>query len=678
MFKSFALRQRLLCLGIFCAVAPLIAVALLSEWEGRRLKHEAATRVEAQVSQQLNLFTQGLRQRTALADTLLLQKVATSLGAAAEIMAAKGQLQIDASQPVTWQAVNQISGEASEITLPQVVVGGEWLGQESTFTAGRDVPVVDRLRMRTGDTATIFQRMNEQGDMLRIATNVAKLDGTRAIGTYIPHTSPVVQAVLAGDTFYGRAFVVNQHYITAYEPLKDDAGEVIGILYVGTPDAVATVSLREQFAQTRIGDSGHIFVMNAQGGNQGKLLVGAPESTEAKADASPLAYASDAQRQELATQALALKEGELATELRDLPNSGGQPEAQRIFYAYYAPWDWVLGITMAEAEYQHVATEIQASLDRAALFRLAGIASGAVIAALVFYLVARQLTRQLQRISDELSASAGESANAADGVSEASHQLATGSNEQAAALEETSASLHEIESMVSHSSENAQRATKLTQESRSVADKGAQQMQAMTAAMERIQHTSRETSAIIKTIDEIAFQTNLLALNAAVEAARAGEAGAGFAVVAEEVRSLARRSAQAATETTSRIAEAIKSSEQGMTLTHQVGNSLSHIIGHIREMDELSEEIAAAGREQLNGISQINHAVQSMEGVTQNNAAASEETAAAAAELNAQTNTIRELIDDLQTLIKGRTRQKQTPAPELDEPPVAGPQKNAA
>jgi methyl-accepting chemotaxis protein len=174
-----------------------------------------------------------------------------------------------------------------------------------------------------------------------------------------------------------------------------------------------------------------------------------------------------------------------------------------------------------------------------------------------------------------------------------------------------------------------------------------------------IKVSSDDIAKIIKTIDEIAFQTNILALNAAVEAARAGEAGMGFAVVADEVRNLAQRGAQAAKETAGKIEGAITKSGQGVELTGKVAQALNDIVTKVRQVDELVAEVAGASREQTQGIAQINTSVGEMDKVTQSNAASSEETAAAAQELNAQAETMRESVAELLRLVGGNRR----PAP---------------
>ncbi|MCX7771487.1 MAG: methyl-accepting chemotaxis protein, partial [Clostridia bacterium] len=191
-----------------------------------------------------------------------------------------------------------------------------------------------------------------------------------------------------------------------------------------------------------------------------------------------------------------------------------------------------------------------------------------VLAFLLGILISRNISKLLNRVTDSLASTSKTVADAASEISDSSHQLAEASNEQAASIEETTATLEQTISMVRQTAENTRQASSLSEETKSSANKGKLQMQEMTKSIDEIKGSSEKIGRIIKVIDDIAFQTNILALNAAVEAARAGEAGQGFAVVAEEVRSLAQRSAQAAKDTTGIIDQNIELSHKAVSYTH--------------------------------------------------------------------------------------------------------------
>jgi methyl-accepting chemotaxis protein len=192
----------------------------------------------------------------------------------------------------------------------------------------------------------------------------------------------------------------------------------------------------------------------------------------------------------------------------------------------------------------------------------------------------------------------------------------------------------------------------------------------MTGAMDAIKGSSDNIAKIIKTIDEIAFQTNILALNAAVEAARAGEAGMGFAVVAEEVRSLAQRSATAARETAERIEDSIQKSANGVTLSRKVSGGFDEIVGRVRQVDMIIGEIATASGEQDRGIAQVLNAVTQMDQITQSTAANAEETASAAEELSAQSISVDAIVHKLSRLV---SRGAEAPAEAAKEPQLCTP-----
>jgi len=318
--------------------------------------------------------------------------------------------------------------------------------------------------------------------------------------------------------------------------------------------------------------------------------------------------------------------------------------------------------------------KIQAAITSAKRGILGGLATALALGISVATVIITGTNRTLRRVVGALETSAAEVASATAQVATSSQQLAEGASEQAASLEETSASLEEITAMTRRNADNADSAKTLANQTRLAADTGTGDVKAMTGAMDAIKVSSDNIAKIIKTIDEIAFQTNILALNAAVEAARAGEAGLGFAVVAEEVRALAQRSAQAARETAEKIEDSIEKSRHGATISAKVSVSLHQILDGARKVDDLIAEIATSSKEQSQGIGQINTAVTQMDKVTQNTAATAEESAGAAQELSAQAEHLRAAVNELEQLVGGASRAPVAtprPAPVPVRPAVA-------
>ncbi|MGE0086186.1 MAG: methyl-accepting chemotaxis protein [Desulfococcaceae bacterium] len=255
----------------------------------------------------------------------------------------------------------------------------------------------------------------------------------------------------------------------------------------------------------------------------------------------------------------------------------------------------------------------------------------------------------LDRVGKEIESASGR-------VSSTGHHLTEGASRQAAAVEETSASLEEIASMIQQNARNVSHSNNLMIETSRVVFQAGGSMTELTASMEKISSTGDQTKKVIRTIEEIAFQTNLLALNAAVEAARAGESGAGFAVVAEEVRNLAMRSGEAAKNTASLIEASVEGIRSGTQLVFRANEAFGRVAQGSRKVAELLEEVTAASQDQAEGIRQVSRAMVEIDKVTQENAASVEETGAAIAEIEGQIKRIKDFVMELVSLGGGKKK----------------------
>ena len=531
-------------------------------------------------------------------DLLLLQRKISSNGA----------IFLDDFKEVETTMVNQVTKESETSKIPKLQAGILYLND--------DTQIVDEIQEFTGATATIFQLVDDK--LLRIATNVRKTNGERAVGTYIPSSSPVYQTIMNGETFRGKAYVVNDWYLTAYKPLKNSDGEVVGAVYVG--QLMISDQVRKLVSETKIGP-GYFFIYTDEGSmlvhptltpedNLFKIVPvfknpdgfvryswkGADKVTYKKRidswgvtlavglNRDDIVGGLDAKmlRNNLLVGLLVVAAGVLVTIF--LVRSINQPLKELAEKA----------IKVGEGDYTiSFTSQIDDAIGQ--LTNSLGIMVSKGKTMLEDITKSSQslstASTELASISDQMVGNAESTTTIADEASDNAQSVSDNMASVSAAMEESTVNLdmiasasEEMGNTIKEIAENSARARQTTEQAVANASKSHESITGLGEAAKAI-------GSITETITEISEQTNLLALNATIEAARAGEAGKGFAVVANEIKDLAQGTAEA----TGKIKEAIDGIQSKTAVTVKEIEEITEIITSV---DEIVNGIVTAVEEQ--------------------------------------------------------------------------------
>lgn len=338
---------KLVVLGVILTLLPLLAIWGINIYQGTKAISFAGEETRQLALGNLENSVSGVYSMLVTQQELLEKVVEGNLNVTFELAKEYGEVQIG-DGTWDWKAINQYTKDATQISLPQMYIGSDPIKQLSDFSQAS--ALVDNIGKLVGGTCTIFQRMDDAGSMLRVATNVEKLDGTRATGTYIPAVNPngkpnpVIKKIMAGERFVGRAYVANAWYVTAYEGIQDANGDIIGVLYYGVREDSAE-SLREQILNIEIGKSGYVYVLDSDG----KMVI----SPKGENDGESVIDAKDANGQayvqEIVNKATQLAPGELENTSYTLEKNGNAEEMVAEF-AYFKKWNWIIVATGQQKE----------------------------------------------------------------------------------------------------------------------------------------------------------------------------------------------------------------------------------------------------------------------------------------------------------------------------------------
>jgi len=445
--------------------------------------------------------------------------------------------------------------------------------------------------------------------------------------------------------------------------------------HADTPESRRAV--HDILVKQRIGESGYIFVLGGSGAQQGRYIV----SLDGARDGESIWEARDVSGnlfvQGIVSRALAAGDGKTArSEAYPWQNKGESKIRNKIAYMmYYKPWDWVISAGVYEEEAYQVAGATVAALKNLLLMMM--LSGLALIAVAVFFsmkfaadianpiirtcgllgemskgdfsgsvdsaLLSRGdevglMGKALDTLGSTMNQFISQVQGAAGQLTSASEQISSSANQIADGAQQQSASFEQLSSSVQANAGNAGGASDTSKAAASKANQTGQDMHSMLEAMTGIEKSSKQIAEAVSIITDIADQTNLLALNAAIEAARAGEHGRGFAVVADEVRKLAEKSAFSAKDINRLIKDSLTQVESGVGISRTAGDSLQQMVADIKTVASNLQNIAGATHQQAAAMEQNTS-------ISEANASAAEELAAASEELSSQAEVLHNMVE---------------------------------
>ncbi|MGK7397003.1 MAG: Cache 3/Cache 2 fusion domain-containing protein [Candidatus Cyclobacteriaceae bacterium M3_2C_046] len=631
-FKNLKINQKL---NILIGSAIIIMFSLLGIFIYQQQKNKIVADIDIRMNEQL----EDIYQMIDLQISANQKKADNAIKTANYILQEQAQIEQVQDEWIDVSVTNQNTKTTSNVKLPKWYLSGKQVQYNNDL--------VDKISHLLDVETSVFQKF-EQG-YIRIATTIRNESGQRDQNTFVPGSSPVVKAVSQGHSFSGRAMVVDQWYLTAYEPIYIE-GKIEGMIGLGILEKDLAV-LKGIFDQKKYLDTGYPFIVDSQG----NFVI---HPTQEGANVADKTFFK---------QIISSNKNQGKSKYEWPETNEGKWKYQ--YYKYYAPIDAYVSASFYEEDLfkilvksrnsivvgaiialiltfsviYYIGNSIKQDLNKGVKFAQR-IALGDLSVNLqidkqdeigLLALSLNDMIAKLRQIVNQVNQGAENIARASEQLSTSAQQMAQGANEQASSAEEISGSMEQVSSSIDHNND-------ISIDTEKVVLKSSEDIKQSNSAVNETLVAMKSIADKITIVEEIARQTNLLALNAAVEAARAGEHGKGFAVVATEVRNLAERSHTAAEEINQLANRSVRLAENSDQLLDQV-------VPNIQKAAQLIKRISSLSLEQAKGAQQVTQAIGSLNDVTQQNASSSEEVATSSEELSSQAEALYDLMSFFKT-----------------------------
>ena len=498
----------------------------------------------------------------------------------------------------TRQKTHRTNSPRTRQVLPRLYVGKRALSPRS----GPRHSIADQVSAISGTSCAVFQRINVRGDMLSVSSNAAGEPGPGVVGKVLPaygaggKANPAIQAILTKRRFVRNDGIPGRSFMTAYEPIERQDGNVIGMLYVGLPQQAEIDKVNRVLSSLKLGPHHAMFAIHGTGPERGQFLF------SSQAAGSVVSELPNTPAAEAIVNTAALNPGHTVEQRFETEQRIRMVAKAR----YFAPANWVVGVAIPLKEYEAAAANVRQIRDTIRIVLACGFVVCLVVAGVIWFRFSSALTAPLVQFAKKLHD------DARQGIHCALQAAAVPSERNTTFASQTSKIEQQVED-AQLSADQAKGALVSLADSDLHADQATVSLDAMKHSMAELNNASSKIGGIMKEIDQIALQSKILALNASIEAARAGGAGVSFAIVADEFGRLAERCKNAAQSTTGLVSDSIAVTAAGSDTLDKLTGAVSSMADNTNAVKKAAQQAQSAGELQASITRQVRSALTEME-----------------------------------------------------------------